>query len=330
MTGQFPPAWFPDPTGRFEHRYWDGERWTEHVGTQGRQAIDHLQPPPPLSGGQPVQPVTAQSAPVNKRIARQAEQVANAPLGGGTLLTERILVVNQKLKKFGSRLGYGVFDQRGRQLAAIQEVRRDLGTKLGDHMRGRSDRTRTYRFRVIDMSGQLLLTMIRPDSSTTRSRMVIEGPGGHQIGQIIRQRSPIGLGTAGAAAGAHLLAPVVKRQLGGVVGTAAGVAASGASRMLSSKSNEKRRRHGVTFALESRGQYIGEIWGERASAWEFSVLDASGAEVARITKTFAGIVKENFTQADNYVVQMHEELEEPMRSLVIGASLALDVAFNQN
>ena len=35
-----PPAWHPDPLGRFEQRYWDGTRWTEHVSTGGTQAAD--------------------------------------------------------------------------------------------------------------------------------------------------------------------------------------------------------------------------------------------------------------------------------------------------
>lgn len=25
-------GWHPDPLGRFQARYWDGERWTQHVG----------------------------------------------------------------------------------------------------------------------------------------------------------------------------------------------------------------------------------------------------------------------------------------------------------
>ena len=35
-----PVGWFADPFGRFEFRYWDGARWTEHVSSQGRSAID--------------------------------------------------------------------------------------------------------------------------------------------------------------------------------------------------------------------------------------------------------------------------------------------------
>lgn len=35
-----PPAWHPDPTGRFDLRYWDGSLWTEHVTRGGAQATD--------------------------------------------------------------------------------------------------------------------------------------------------------------------------------------------------------------------------------------------------------------------------------------------------
>ena len=35
-----PPAWHPDPTGRHEHRYWDGSQWTEHVSDRGAAAMD--------------------------------------------------------------------------------------------------------------------------------------------------------------------------------------------------------------------------------------------------------------------------------------------------
>jgi hypothetical protein len=35
-----PADWMPDPTGRFEHRYWDGARWTEHVVANDQQTTD--------------------------------------------------------------------------------------------------------------------------------------------------------------------------------------------------------------------------------------------------------------------------------------------------
>jgi hypothetical protein len=33
-------AWRPDPTRRHQHRYWDGERWTDDVADAGRQSVD--------------------------------------------------------------------------------------------------------------------------------------------------------------------------------------------------------------------------------------------------------------------------------------------------
>jgi Protein of unknown function (DUF2510) len=35
-----PAGWYPDPSGRFEMRYWDGLAWTEHVSRQGQQFTD--------------------------------------------------------------------------------------------------------------------------------------------------------------------------------------------------------------------------------------------------------------------------------------------------
>ena len=37
-----PAAWDNDPSGRFEQRYWDGVRWTEHViDSAGTQTSDY-------------------------------------------------------------------------------------------------------------------------------------------------------------------------------------------------------------------------------------------------------------------------------------------------
>jgi hypothetical protein len=47
-----PAAWQPDPTGKHDHRWWDGERWTEHVADAGQAGVDPLDrdvPPPSRS-----------------------------------------------------------------------------------------------------------------------------------------------------------------------------------------------------------------------------------------------------------------------------------------
>jgi hypothetical protein len=49
-----PAAWQPDPTGKHDHRWWDGERWTEHVADAGQASVDPLESEvPPPSGGTP-------------------------------------------------------------------------------------------------------------------------------------------------------------------------------------------------------------------------------------------------------------------------------------
>ena len=35
-----PPAWHPDPSGRFHFRWWDGHQWTSQVSTDGHHLID--------------------------------------------------------------------------------------------------------------------------------------------------------------------------------------------------------------------------------------------------------------------------------------------------
>ncbi len=39
------PRWQPDPTGRHEHRYWDGSRWTDDVADGGVAATDAYDAP---------------------------------------------------------------------------------------------------------------------------------------------------------------------------------------------------------------------------------------------------------------------------------------------
>lgn len=86
----------------------------------------------------------------------------------------------------------------------------------------------------------------------------------------------------------------------------------------------------IRFALESGGYTYGSINAENWRAWNFNIQDHAGGEVARITKTWEGLAKAMFTTADNYVLQIHRPLEEPLRSLVVAAALAVDTALKQD
>jgi uncharacterized protein YxjI len=86
----------------------------------------------------------------------------------------------------------------------------------------------------------------------------------------------------------------------------------------------------IRFGLESGGHSYGLIQGENWRAWNFRIEDHTGQEVARVTKTWEGFAKTMFTTADNYVVQIHRPLEDPLRLLVVASGLAIDTALKQD
>ena len=88
----------------------------------------------------------------------------------------------------------------------------------------------------------------------------------------------------------------------------------------------------IRFDLESGGSRLGSIRGEDWKTWDFNVQDATGTEIARITKTWAGMATGLLRndKRDKYVVEIHASMDEPLRTLVIAAALAIDTALRQN
>lgn len=86
----------------------------------------------------------------------------------------------------------------------------------------------------------------------------------------------------------------------------------------------------IRFGLEVNGTEIGSLNAQNWRAWDFAILDQAGVEVARITKRWEGLLTTVFTTADNYVVDIHVQLSDPMHSLVIAASLTVDTALKQD
>ncbi|CAN5599160.1 phospholipid scramblase-related protein [soil metagenome] len=86
----------------------------------------------------------------------------------------------------------------------------------------------------------------------------------------------------------------------------------------------------INFGLEANGQRVGAIKAENWRAWNFRIEDNAGNEVARITKTFEGVMKTMFTTADNYVVQIHARQPDPLNSLIVASALSVDTALKQD
>ena len=69
--GTVPAAWFEDPMGRHQYRYWDGTGWTDTVADNGQQAVDPLVP----AQLDPVAALRKREAEVEAELAEVREEV---------------------------------------------------------------------------------------------------------------------------------------------------------------------------------------------------------------------------------------------------------------
>jgi uncharacterized protein YxjI len=264
------PGWYPDPWGKHEHRYHDGDQWTEHVATHGRQKVDE----PPTTGSSV--PKSKRSTEKVQRDVAKAGITAGETNGSGHLLDEPVLVVNQKAKLIEVHNEYAVYDQHGKQVGAVRQVGQST-TKKVIRVVSSFDQYMTHKLQVVDMAGNVLLALSRP-AKFIKSRVIVEDGTGRRIGEVV-QRNVFG-----------------------------------------------KIRFDMFFGEVKQGSINAENW----RAWNFNITDAQGNEVARVTKTWEGLAKTMFTTADNYVVQIHRTLPEPLRSLVVASSLCIDTALKQD
>jgi uncharacterized protein YxjI len=86
----------------------------------------------------------------------------------------------------------------------------------------------------------------------------------------------------------------------------------------------------IRFGLEGNGASLGEIRAENWRAWNFSIVDHTGTERARITKKWEGLGRAMFTTADHYMVEMDPSISGDFRLLVLAAALGVDTALKQD
>jgi uncharacterized protein YxjI len=250
-------------------RYWDGRAWTANVSSRGVVAMDE-----PV--GAPAVPTVQRSAEKIRGDVARAGAEGPAARGGGTPLTEPVLVVNQKAKLVEVTNEYAIYDRDANQIGAVRQVGQNMARKALRLLTS-LDQYLPTRLEIVDVAGKVLLRLTRP-AKLLKSRVVVEDANGEEIGQIVQQN---------------------------VVGK-------------------------IRFSLEAGGQPLGSINAENWRAWNFNIQDGTGTEVARITKTWEGLAKTMFTTADNYVVQLHRTLDDPLRSLVVAAALGVDTALKQD
>ena len=81
--------------------------------------------------------------------------------------------------------------------------------------------------------------------------------------------------------------------------------------------------------FDNAGKQIADIKGDW-KGWNFKILTTDGKEMGVITKKWAGLGKELFTSADNYMVEIREGFGgQDAVTLLLGAALAIDVLYKE-
>lgn len=256
--------------GRHEYRWFNGSAWTDDVSSHGVVAQDPVTAPPVVPVG------TSTPQDISQQVHGRAGIATGENVGGGTVLTEPILVVNQKAKIIEVSAEYAIYDQHGTQIGGVRQVGQSTAKKVMRVLTN-VDQFMTHKLQIVDRDGSVVLQLTRP-AKFLKSKIIVQDHTGTEIGTIV-QENAIGK---------------------------------------------------IHFAMMTPQGQVGAIHAENWRAWNFRIEDHAGNEVARITKTWEGLAKTMFTTADNYVVQIHQQLPEPLHSLVVATTLSVDLALKQD
>jgi uncharacterized protein YxjI len=85
------------------------------------------------------------------------------------------------------------------------------------------------------------------------------------------------------------------------------------------------------FGLQgTEGDRLGSINADNWRSWDFAIEDSRGSEVGRITKRWAGILREGFTTADRYLLHVAAEVPGDLRLLMFASATGIDTALKQD
>ena len=80
--------------------------------------------------------------------------------------------------------------------------------------------------------------------------------------------------------------------------------------------------------FNAQGEQVARVKGDFLG-WNFHFLDANEREIGTITKKRAGLGKELFTSADNYMIALNGQHAPDNARLLLAAGLAIDIVFKE-
>ncbi|MEU0117176.1 phospholipid scramblase-related protein [Streptomyces bobili] len=286
-----PAGWYPDPHGAARTlRYWDGSQWTEHTHAEQQQAQGQV----PAQQPGHVQQQAVQPVPAQSFPPQVPAQPAAGP-------DPRV-------------------QQQVQQQAGVAAGGPGGGTLFSEPVLVVNQKAKlielTNEYKVMDQQGNQLGSVVQVGQSALKKvlrfvasidqfmthKLEIRDAHGRPVLLLTRPRKFLKSRV------------IVTRPDGQPVGEIAQQNVFGK----------------INFAINADGRQVGAIRAENWRAWNFAIVDHADNEVARITKTWEGLAKTLFTTADNYVLQIHYQLPEPLLSLVVATALTVDTALKQD
>lgn len=121
MTGPQTGSWQPDPEGRFDYRWWDGQAWSDQVSHQGQAGTAPLGPPPtPQAQSQqqaPAPQASVQGLPANQPPGDGFAGISGDLVDGRFSEKEAEPIANQNAKLLRVRLGEPFMARQGSMVA---------------------------------------------------------------------------------------------------------------------------------------------------------------------------------------------------------------------